>query len=139
MFERGEEIIVEVTESLQNSRKSQSRLSRHESGYSEEEQVRIIEGSQVDIKQVKKRKPLLQVSRQQKIVIAYQELSEKVFQLVTSLSSLHGENLRKSEHILEDIREIRKMQDELLNALVLEQKGNLDKSAISKSTWNLIE
>ena|SRR5258706_377427 len=135
MFERGEEIIVEVTESLQ---KSQT-LRKHESGYSEEEQVRVIEGSQVDIKQVKKRKPLLQVSRQQKIVIAYQELSEKVFQLVTSLSSLHGENLRKSENILEDIREIRKMQDELLNALVLEQKGNLDKSAISKSTWNLIE
>lgn len=110
-----------------------------DSSYSEEEQAKIIEGNLMDIKNQKKRKPLQIVSRQEKIVNAYQKVSDKINELVVAISDLPSGNPRQSEMLLGEIRDLRKTQDELLHMLVLEQKGELTKDMVSKESWSLVE
>ncbi len=112
-----------------------------ESSYSEEEQAKVIEGSTVDIKQAgNKRKPLPSaLSRKEKIVAVYKRNLEKILQLVETISQISGKNYRQEEQIMEEIKSLRHVQEELLNALLLEGKGQLTEKSISQEAWNLIQ
>ncbi|HET9947041.1 MAG TPA: hypothetical protein VFQ63_03180 [Patescibacteria group bacterium] len=109
-----------------------------DAGFSEEEQAKVIEGSHMDIKQIKKRKPIQTVSRQQKIYSSYLALGEKVSLLVGQLSDM-TDNERQRDMLLSEIKQIRALQDELLSCLLLEQRGELSQLTTSKEAWNLIE
>lgn len=134
-FERGTEIIS-------------NRESKKESSYSETEQAQVVEGSAMDVKQVpsvssgqagNKRKPIASLSQQDKIIAVYRKNSGKILSYVQSIYDLNGANPRQEEQIVEEIKRLRKIQEELLNALLLEQKGSLSQESISKEAWNLIQ
>jgi hypothetical protein len=110
-----------------------------ESGYSESEQALDIETKGVDFKNGKKRKPLQQASRQVKILTAFQQTNTKLAQVVLSLSQISVDSSRQQEKILDEIRSLKNLQDELLHCLLLEQRGALTKDIASKEAWNLIE
>ena len=109
-----------------------------ESGYSEEEQAKIIEGSLTDIKQLKKRKPVVAVDRQVKIIAAYDQTHQKIMELLAELRQIVG-NLRHQEKVLEEMKSLRMLQDELVQCLFLEQRGELSKDTTSQEAWNLIK
>lgn len=109
-----------------------------ESTYSEEEQAKIIEGSQVDIKQVKKRKPLLVVDRQAKIIAVYDQTHQSILGLLGELEQIVG-NFRHQEKVLEEIKLLRMLQEELVQCLLLEQRGELSEDTASQEAWNLIK
>lgn len=112
----------------------------HESGYSEEEQAQDIEAKAFDIKNMKKRKPMpTAVSRKDAIIAEYRKNTEAILQLVQSVYELNGANIRQEEQIVMEIKKLRELQEELLNALILEQKGMLTPESISKMAWDLIE
>lgn len=110
-----------------------------DAGYSEKESAQITEGSQQDLKTQKKRTPAVPVmTRKDKIIAAYKTNLDKIITLVESLSRLEGVNHRQEEQIVDEIKRIRHLQEELLNALLLEQKGILTEESISKDAWVLI-
>lgn len=110
-----------------------------DSGYSEEEQAKIIEGTNQDTKQIgNKRKPLSTISRQEKIMYAYQELTDSTAHLIQSLAQIHG-NERQTDLVMDEIKRLRILQDELLQMLLLEQRGELSEKTVSKEAWNLIQ
>ena len=111
--------------------------SQNENGYSEEEQAKVIEGSQVDLKQLKKRKPLV-VDRQAKILTAYDTTHQTIVGLVKELQIVSN-NPRHQEKIIEEIKLLRSIQEELLQCLLLEQKGELSEEKASQDVWNLIK
>lgn len=109
-----------------------------ESGYSEEEQAKIVEGSLTDIKQLKKRKPLVIVDRQVKIIAAYDQTHQKIMGLLAELKQIVG-NPRHQEKVIEEMKSLRTLQDELLQCLLLEQRGELSEDTTSQEAWNLIK
>jgi hypothetical protein len=70
--------------------------------------------------------------------MSYRKNLEKIFQLVESISVLEGKNYRQEEQIVEEIKSLRHLQEELLNALILEGKDMLSEESVSKDVWNLI-
>lgn len=134
-------------------------------GFSEARSAKIVEGKGMDTKQVKKRKPVISsssrilnrpgatrpvrqrvrvnqsivVSRKERIVAVYKENSYAIISLVEQLNAIDGTNFRQEEQVIEEIRKRRHLQEELLNALVLEQRHQLTEEAISKEAWNLIK
>lgn len=124
---------------------SKEALIHKESGYSEEELAKAVEGSQQDVKNPpagggNKRKPLPTTkSRKDKIIATYRENLEKIFRNIEAIADLNGKNFRQEEQLIEEIRLLRHLQEELLNALLLEQKGLLKEESISKEAWNLIK
>lgn len=129
-FERGIEFDAQPTRPVNK-----------ESSYSEEDQAKVIEGSNTDIKQVgnKRKRTSQSVSHKEKIIKSYRNNLERIISLVESLSILEGTNHRQEEQIVEEIKNIRHLQEELLNALLLEQKGVLSEESISKEAWSLIQ
>ena len=137
-FERGMEFVATKPEETGESRVEKT---RKDSSYSEEEQAKIVEDSNQDTKQTgNKRKRVVSLSsRKEKIIKSYRANLEKIFQLVETISTLEGQNYRQEEQIVEEIKKIRHLQEELLTALILEQKGALTPESVSEETWILIE
>ena len=111
--------------------------SRLESGYSEEEQAKVIEGSQVDIKQVKKRTPVA-LDMQTKILNAYKKTHEVIVSLLEQLQGSPN-NARYQDKIVEEIKELREVQEELMQCMLLEQRGELSEATASMRAWDLIK
>ncbi len=111
-----------------------------ESGYSEAEQAKVIEGTQVDLRQLKKRKPAAPIltNRQDKILVAYQNSHDQMKMLLVSLNA-NADNPRHHEKILEEIKSLKELQDELLQCLLLEHRGELSQITASNRAWNLIK
>ena len=109
-----------------------------ESGYSEEEQAQIVEGSTVDTKQVKKRVASLPVDRQAKILDAVRQTQATRVDLLKQLQE-STINSRHQEKILEEIRSLHILEEELVQCLLLEQKGELSERTASQEAWNLIK
>lgn len=83
--------------------------------------------------------PITELSRKEKIVLAYKANADALLGLVDLLYTIDGSNFRQEEQALDEIKEKRHLQDELLHALVLEQRHQLTEEAISKEAWNLIK
>lgn len=126
-FERGSEFVIKEP--------------HRESGYSEKEQAKVIEGTMQDSKQAgNKRKPVsTMLPKKEKILNAYKKNLYKILHLVEIISELQGKNYRQEEQITEEIKDLRHLQEELLNALLLEGKDMLTEDSISKEAWNLIQ
>lgn len=109
-----------------------------ENGYSEEEQAKVIEGAQVDLKQIKKRKPVEEFNRQRKIKEAYRQTQMQLVALIDELQQII-DNIRHQEKILEEVQRLHTLQEELIHCLLLEQKGELSEVTTSQDAWNLIK
>lgn len=109
-----------------------------ENGYSEEEQAKVIEGAQVDIKQLKKRKPAASLNRQAKILEVYNENHQKILGLLSQLPQTSA-NPRHQEKIVEELNALQKLQEELIQCVLLEEKGELSQTTVTAQAWNLIK
>ncbi|MGH7245405.1 MAG: hypothetical protein ACREGI_00545 [Candidatus Levyibacteriota bacterium] len=112
-----------------------------ESGYSEKEQAKIVEGKTKDISVIRKRQADGQQtdSQKEKILKGYHELSGRVNALVEEYYNLETQNHRQAENLLEEIKTLREIQEELLHCMVLASKGQLNKESVSQEVWDLIE
>lgn len=133
-------------------------------GFSEAKSAKIAEGKGMDTKQVKKRKPVIpassrlfsrgnpvsrpvrqrvvqpvDLSRKEKIVKSYQENAQALVALVEAYQHLDGTNLRQEEQLLLEIKDKQYIQEQLVHALVLEQRNQLSEETISKEAWALIK
>ena len=164
---RSPEFSAPIAEKVTSPQEGEEKIDPTDDGFSEAKSAKAIEGKGMDQKQGKKRKPVIGVSRiirsvrqtgparqriggpiapatfelsqKERIVKAYKENAEALLALVEQLKSIDGSNLRQEEHTLSEIREKKHLQEELLHALVLEQKQQLTEDAISKEAWNLIK
>lgn len=83
--------------------------------------------------------PVSELSRKEKIIQAVKVNTDALLGLVDLLRQIDGSNFRQEEQALDEIREKRRVQEELLQALLLEQRHQLTEEAISKEVWELIK
>lgn len=81
----------------------------------------------------------VELSRKEKIIRAYKQNATALINLAEMLNTIDGSNFRQEEQVLDEIKEKRHLQEELLHALVLEQRHQLTEEAISKEAWNLVK
>jgi hypothetical protein len=78
-------------------------------------------------------------SRQWKIIATYKAISNRLNQLVNLYYKLVGGNPKQGEKMLKELRKLRLMQEILLQCMVWEPKGELDKDMVPKEVWDLIK
>ena len=77
-------------------------------------------------KNLKKFEIYRQRSRQGKIIATHQALSNRIKQLENLFYQLVRENPKKAEKLLLEIKRLRFLQEFLLNALVWEERGEIE-------------
>lgn len=125
-----------------------------DSGFSEKRAARVLEGKQTDNSQIKKRKPLVlpvrqkvikrasrtqHVSTREKILAAHQKNAQALLELIQSLGLLTKDSLSQEEQLMMQIRARHKIQEQLLNALVLDSQGQLQEDTLPKELADLIK
>ncbi|HYK08208.1 MAG TPA: hypothetical protein VEW42_01770 [Candidatus Eisenbacteria bacterium] len=127
-------------------------------GFSEKRAARILEGKRVDNSQVKKQQPptrlkplvlpkqkilkraaRVEVSRRERILSAHEKNAHAIIDLIHTLGLVAKGSVRREEQLMEEIKIRQKLQEELLNALVLEQRGDLVEDTLSKELQDLIK
>ena len=78
-------------------------------------------------------------SRQWKIIATYKAISNRLNQLVSLYYKLVGNNPAQGEKMLKELRKLRMMQEILLQCMVWEPKGQLEKDMVPEEIWDLIE
>lgn len=113
--------------------------SEDESGFSEKEEALDIEMRAGEWQNLKKFKTYQKRSRQGKIIATYQAVSNRLNQLVALYYKLVSNNPKQGVKLLEELRKLRNIQDILLQCLVWEPKGQLDKEMVPKEVWEMIK
>ena len=80
-----------------------------------------------------------QRSRQGKIIATYQAISNRLNQLVSLYYKFVAANPKEAAKMLKELRKLRLMQEILLNCLVWEPKGELQRDMVPQEIWDLIE
>lgn len=75
-------------------------------------------------------------SRKQRIFLAYQAVTNKLFRLISEHLLVKEES---ADSLLAELKESRMVQDILLNCLIWDQKGQLEEYMVPKEVWNLIK
>ena len=78
-------------------------------------------------------------SRQWKIIATYKAISNRLNQLVGFYYKLVGPSPRQGEKMLKELRHLRMLQEVLLQCMVWEPKGQLEKDMVPKEVWDLIK
>ncbi len=126
-------------------RKKEASKERGNQGFSEKELDLDIEIRAGEWQNLKKFKTYQRRSRQGKIIATYQAVSNRLNQLVSLYYKFVGVNPKEAEKLLKELRKLRFIQEILLNCLVWEKrevsesKMKLQKNAIPKEIWDLIE
>ena len=118
--------------------KSETR-SKEETGYSEADLDLDIEIQAGEWQNLRKSRRFKSRSRQGKIIAMYQAVSNRLNQLVVLYYKFVGIDPKKAAKLLEELRKLRYMQEVLLNCLVWEPQGKLEKSIVPQEVWDLIE
>ncbi len=140
-MENGPEIFIENPEE------------KTDAGFSEKRAARVLEGKQQDNSQVKKRKPLVLspkqkivsraarvgMSNREKLLVAYHTNSEDIHTLLESLHSVSQGAWRQSEQLHAEIHGKQKLQEEVMHAIILDSKGELQIDTLSKELADLIK
>ena len=119
--------------------KEKEREPRDESGYSEKENALDIEVRAGEWQNLKKFNTYKKRSRQGKIIVTYQAVSNRLRQLEKLFYELCRDHPKKAEKLLWQIKKLRLMQDVLLQCLVWEPKGQLKKEMVPIEVWELIK
>jgi hypothetical protein len=113
--------------------------SKDESGFSEKEEALDIEMRAGEWQNLKKFKTYQNRSRQGKIIVTYQAVSNRLNQLVALYYKLVSNNPKQGVRLLAELRKLRNIQDILLQCLVWEPKGELEKNMVPKEVWDMIK
>lgn len=108
-------------------------------GYSEKQIDLNMEIAAGEWESLKKFKPYQRRSRQGKIIATYQAVSNRLNQLVGLYYKFVAGNPREAAKLLSELRKLRLIQEILLNCLVWEPKGELEKHMVPKEVWDLIK
>ena len=115
------------------------RESRDETGYSEKQLDIDAEIQAGEWQSLKKYRSYQRRSRQWKIIATYKAISNRVRQLEKLFYELCRNHPKKSEKLLWEIKNLRLIQEILLQCLVWEPKGQLEKDMVPKEVWELIK
>jgi hypothetical protein len=115
------------------------RGSEDEAGYSEKQLDIDAEIQAGEWQNLKKYRTYQRRSRQWKIIATYKAISNRLNQLVNLYYKLVGGNPKQGEKMLKELRKLRLMQEILLQCMVWEPKGQLDKDMVPKEVWDLIK
>jgi hypothetical protein len=113
--------------------------SKDESGFSEKEEALDIEMRAGEWQNLKKFKTYQRRSRQGKIIITYQAVSNRLNQLVGLYYKLVSKSPKQGAKLLIELKKLRLIQDILLQCLVWEPKGQLNKEMVPKEVWEMIK
>jgi len=113
--------------------------SKDESGFSEKEEALDIEARAGEWQNLKKFKTYQKRSRQGKIIITYQAVSNRLNQLVGLYYKLVSKSPKQGAKLLIELKKLRLIQDILLQCLVWEPKGQLSKEMVPKEVWEMIK
>ena len=112
---------------------------RDASGFSEAESDLDLEIRVGEWQNLKKFKTYQRRSRQGKIIATYQAVSNRLNQLVALYYKFVSNNPQKASMMLEELRRLRLIQEILLNCLVWEPQGKLEKYMVPTEVWDLIK
>jgi len=110
-----------------------------ESGFSEKQMDLDMEVQAGEWQNLKRFKTYRNRSRQGKIIATYQAVSNRLNQMVAIYYRLVGKNPKQGEKMLQELRNLRLIQEILLNCMVWEPKGQLEKDMVPSEVWNLIK
>jgi hypothetical protein len=110
-----------------------------ESGFSEKEMDLDIEVRAGEWQNLKKFNTYQKRSRQGKIIVTYQAVSNRLNQLVAVYYKFVANNPKQAEKMLGELKRLRIIQDILMNCLIWEPKGELQKDMVPVEVWELIE
>ena len=114
-----------------------------EGGFSEKELDLDIEVRAGEWKNLKKIKTYQKRSRQGKIIVTYQAVSNRLNQLVALYYKFVGKNPKEAQKMLDELKKLRLIQEILLNCLVWTQDGEPDetkiKETVPQEVWDLIK
>ncbi len=108
-------------------------------GFSEKQMDLDVEIRAGEWQNLKKFKSYQNRSRQGKIIATYQAVSNRLNQMVALYYQMVRNEPKKAVKMLEELRRLRYMQEVLLNCLVWEPKGQLEKSMVPSDVWDLIK
>ncbi len=110
----------------------------YDEGYSEKQSALDTEIQTGGWRNLKKFTVYQTYSRQQKIFVTYQALSNDLCHII-SMYLLTTEDEYQKVELLTEFKKLRMIQDILLNCLLWEHSGNLEKDMIPLNVWELIE
>ena len=110
-----------------------------ESGYSERQGMLDAEVQAGEWQSLRKFRTYQQRSRQGKIIATYQAISNRLNQLVVLYYKFVAGNPKEAAKMLKELQKLRLMQEILLNCLVWEPKGELQRDMVPQEIWDLIE
>lgn len=108
-------------------------------GFSEKELDLDIEIRAGEWQNLKKFKTYQRRSRQGKIIVTYQAVSNRLNQLVSLYYKFVSIDPQKGAKLLKELKKLRLIQEILLNCLTWESKGQIEKDMVPKEVWDLIE
>lgn len=108
-------------------------------GFSEKELDLDIEIRAGEWQNLKKFKTYQKRSRQGKIIATYQAVSNRLNQLVGMYYKFVGSNPRQAKKMLDELKKLRLIQEILMNCLVWEPQGQLEKNMVPQEVWELIK
>src|SRR3990167_9273842 len=108
-------------------------------GYSEQQMDFDVEIQAGEWETLKKLKTYQKRSRQGKIITSYQAVSNRLNQLVALYYKFVSTNPKEAAKMLEELRRLRFIQEILLNYLVYEPKGQLEKDMVPQEVWDMIK
>ena len=118
---------------------SEDEAERDESGYSEKQTDLDIEIKAGEYQKLRKIKRFQQRSRQGKIIAMHQAVSNRLAQLTSLYYQLVSKSPKQGEKMLLDLKKLRLMQDYLLQCLVWDKSGELNKDMVPQEIWKFIE
>lgn len=114
-------------------------VTEDETGFSEKEIALDIEIRAGEWKSLRKFNTYQKRSRQGKIIATYQAVSNRLNQLVGMYYKFVAGNPKEGAKMLQELRNLRLIQEILLNCLIWEPEGKLQKNMIPKDVWEMIE
>lgn len=119
--------------------KKEESKDRDESGYSEKASDLGAEIKAGEWQGLGRFKSYQRRSRQGKIIATYQAVSNRLNQLVAMYYKFVSNNPRQGAKMLSELRRLRLIQEILLNCLIWEPKGQLEKNMVPRDVWELIK
>lgn len=111
---------------------------KDESGYSEKQTDLDVEIKAGEWQNLRKNSRFVHMSRQGKIIMMHKAVTNRLNQLNALFYPLVGKHPRQGEKLLVQLRKLRLMQDYLLQCLVWEERGELEKGMVPDEVWKLI-
>jgi hypothetical protein len=120
-------------------KKEKSEHEADESGYSEKQDALDAEIQAGEWQSLNKFKPYQKRSRQWKIIATHKAVSNRLRQLEKMYYSLVRDYPTKGEKLLYQMKQLRMLQDILLQCMAWEPAGQLEEEMVPVEVWDMIK